>query len=102
MDVANILKPALARGALHCIGATTFGEHQRHIAADAALARRFQPVIVDEPSAREGRAILGGYAAFHEVRARFVALCSIVCLTEGVVLLMAVMRAWRVGRCCGA
>ena len=60
LDAANILKPALARGTLHCIGATTFGEYQRYIAADGALARRFQPVVVDEPSPAETRTILSG------------------------------------------
>lgn len=69
MDAANILKPALARGTLHCIGATTFPEYQRYIAADGALARRFQPVVVDEPTAAAARDILRGlqprYEAHH-------------------------------------
>ena len=60
MDAANILKPALARGTLRCIGATTFAEHAKHIAPDGALARRLQPVVVDEPSPAESRVILAG------------------------------------------
>ena len=72
MDAANMLKPALARGSLHCIGATTFPEYEAHIARDGAIARRLQPVIVDEPSAPETLVILGGlqgrYEAFHRVR----------------------------------
>ena len=72
MDAGNILKPALARGTLHCIGATTFAEFERHIAIDAALARRFQPVLVDEPTPAAARNILEGlrprYEAFHGVR----------------------------------
>jgi ATP-dependent Clp protease ATP-binding subunit ClpC len=51
MDAANILKPALTTGRLQVIGATTVEDYQRHIAKDAALERRFQPVVVDEPSA---------------------------------------------------
>lgn len=72
MDAANLLKPALARGTLHCIGATTLNEYQKHIERDAALERRFQPVRVDEPSAEDAIAILRGlkekYEIFHGVR----------------------------------
>jgi ATP-dependent Clp protease ATP-binding subunit ClpC len=50
LDIANLLKPALARGELQCIGATTLDEHRKHIEKDKALARRFQPVMVLEPS----------------------------------------------------
>ena len=50
LDASNMLKPALARGTLHCIGATTLDEYRKHIEKDAALARRFQPIFVDEPS----------------------------------------------------
>src|SRR5258706_12860571 len=50
MDASNMLKPALARGELHCVGATTLDEYRKHIEKDAALARRFQPVFVAEPS----------------------------------------------------
>ena len=50
MDAANILKPALARGELQCIGATTLDEYRKHIESDAALERRFQPVLVNEPT----------------------------------------------------
>ena len=52
MDASNLLKPALARGELHCIGATTLDEYKKHVEKDAALARRFQPVYVDEPTRR--------------------------------------------------
>jgi ATP-dependent Clp protease ATP-binding subunit ClpC len=60
VDAANILKPALARGELQCIGATTFDEYRKHIESDAALARRFQPIFVDEPSIEETIQILQG------------------------------------------
>lgn len=72
MDAANLLKPALARGALHCIGATTLNEYKKHIEKDAALERRFQPVMVKEPSIEDSIAILRGlrerYEIFHGVR----------------------------------
>ena len=72
MDAANLLKPALARGVLHCIGATTLNEYQKHIEKDAALERRFQPVTVNEPSLEDSIAILRGlrerYEIFHGVR----------------------------------
>lgn len=71
MDAANLLKPALARGTLHCIGATTLSEYKKHIEKDAALERRFQPVLVQEPSLEEALAILRGlrerYEIFHGV-----------------------------------
>src|SRR5450755_3582172 len=60
VDAANILKPALARGELQCIGATTFDEYRKHIESDAALARRFQPIFVDAPSIEETIEILRG------------------------------------------
>jgi ATP-dependent Clp protease ATP-binding subunit ClpC len=72
MDAGNMLKPALARGELHVIGATTLEEHRRHIEKDAALARRFQPVLVPEPSVPDAVEILRGlrdrYEAHHQVR----------------------------------
>lgn len=72
MDAANLLKPALARGTLHCIGATTLNEYQKHIEKDAALERRFQPVTIAEPSLEDSIAILRGlrerYEIFHGVR----------------------------------
>ncbi|KAF3363184.1 Chaperone protein ClpB [Chlamydiales bacterium STE3] len=72
MDAANLLKPALARGTLHCIGATTLNEYQKHIEKDAALERRFQPVLIKEPSIEDSIAILRGlrerYEIFHGVR----------------------------------
>jgi ATP-dependent Clp protease ATP-binding subunit ClpB len=71
MDAANLLKPALARGSLHCIGATTLNEYQKHIEKDAALERRFQPIMVKEPSEDDAIAILRGlkerYEIFHGV-----------------------------------
>jgi ATP-dependent Clp protease ATP-binding subunit ClpB len=60
MDASNLLKPALARGELHCIGATTLDEYRKHIEKDAALARRFQPVFVNEPSVEDTISILRG------------------------------------------
>ncbi|MEM7175244.1 MAG: AAA family ATPase [Chlamydiota bacterium] len=72
MDAANLLKPALARGTLHCIGATTLAEYQKHIEKDAALERRFQLVVVDEPTLEDAISILRGlkerYENFHGVR----------------------------------
>ncbi|MEB3329210.1 MAG: AAA family ATPase [Candidatus Sericytochromatia bacterium] len=66
MDAGNILKPALARGELRVIGATTLTEYRKHIEKDAALERRFQPVRVEEPTAAEARAILAGLAPAYE------------------------------------
>jgi ATP-dependent Clp protease ATP-binding subunit ClpC len=72
MDAANILKPALARGELQCVGATTIDEYRKHIEKDAALERRFQPVMVNEPNEEEAIAILEGlrdrYEAHHGVK----------------------------------
>lgn len=72
MDAANLLKPALARGDLHCIGATTLMEYKKYIEPDAALERRFQPVLVQEPSSEDALAILRGirerYEIYHGVR----------------------------------
>ena len=72
MDASNLLKPALARGELHCIGATTLDEYRKHIEKDAALARRFQPVMVGEPSVADTVSILRGirekYELHHGVR----------------------------------
>src|SRR6202046_4397852 len=67
MDASNILKPALARGELHCIGATTLDEYRKNIEKDAALARRFQPVFVGEPSVEETISILRGLKEKYEV-----------------------------------
>ena len=66
LDAANILKPALARGELHAIGATTLAEYKKHIEHDAALERRFQPIVVDEPSEAETIAILQGLRPSYE------------------------------------
>ncbi len=66
MDAANILKPALARGELHMIGATTLDEYRKHIEKDTALERRFQPIIVKEPTLKETLAILKGLRKYYE------------------------------------
>ena len=66
MDAANILKPALARGQLQCIGATTLGEYRKHIESDTALERRFQPIVVEEPTLDETIEILQGIRAPYE------------------------------------
>ncbi len=66
VDAANILKPALARGELQCIGATTLEEYRKHIESDAALERRFQPIHVDEPTPDESISILRGIKAAYE------------------------------------
>lgn len=72
VDAANILKPSLARGELQVIGATTIDEYRKNIEKDAALERRFQPIIVDEPSTEDAIAILKGirdkYEAHHKVK----------------------------------
>src|SRR5881628_2485638 len=72
MDASNLLKPALARGELHCIGATTLDEYKKHVEKDAALARRFQPVFVEEPTVEDTISILRGlkdrYEQHHGVR----------------------------------
>jgi ATP-dependent Clp protease ATP-binding subunit ClpB len=72
MDASNLLKPELARGALHCIGATTLDEYRKHVEKDAALARRFQPVFVGEPTVEDTISILRGikekYELHHGVR----------------------------------
>src|SRR5512145_3076579 len=72
MDASNLLKPALARGELHCVGATTLDEYRKHVEKDAALARRFQPVYVPEPTVEDTISILRGlkekYEAHHGVR----------------------------------
>jgi ATP-dependent Clp protease ATP-binding subunit ClpB len=72
MDASNLLKPALARGELHCIGATTLDEYKKHVEKDAALARRFQPVFVSEPTVEDTISILRGlkekYELHHGVR----------------------------------
>ena len=72
MDAANLIKPALARGELHCIGATTFDEYRKHVEKDAALARRFQPLVIVEPTVADTISILRGikekYELHHGVR----------------------------------
>jgi ATP-dependent Clp protease ATP-binding subunit ClpB len=67
MDASNMLKPALARGELHCIGATTLDEYRKNIEKDAALARRFQPIFVDEPTVEETISILRGLKEKYEI-----------------------------------
>jgi len=72
MDAANLIKPALARGELHCVGATTLDEYRKYVEKDAALARRFQPIMVDEPTVEDTISILRGikekYELHHGVR----------------------------------
>jgi ATP-dependent Clp protease ATP-binding subunit ClpB len=86
MDAGNMLKPMLARGELHMIGATTLDEYRKHIEKDAALERRFQPVIVDEPTAEDAVSILRGLRerleVFHGVRIQDSALVSAVTLSH--------------------
>jgi len=86
MDAANLLKPALARGELRCIGATTLNEYQKHVEKDAALERRFQPVLVEEPSVEDAISILRGlkerYELHHGVRIRDAALVEAVTLSH--------------------
>ena len=67
MDASNLLKPALARGSLRCIGATTLDEHRKYIEKDAALARRFQPVMITPPNTKECLSILRGIKDKYEV-----------------------------------
>ncbi len=67
MDASNLLKPALARGELHCVGATTLDEYRKHVEKDAALARRFQPIFVAEPSVQDTVSILRGIKEKYEV-----------------------------------
>jgi ATP-dependent Clp protease ATP-binding subunit ClpB len=86
MDASNLLKPALARGELHCIGATTLDEYRKHVEKDAALARRFQPVFVDEPTVEDTISILRGlkdkYEAHHKVRMADAALVAAATLSN--------------------
>ncbi len=86
MDASNLLKPALARGELHCIGATTLDEYKKHVEKDAALARRFQPIYVDEPSVEDTVSILRGlkekYEAHHKVRITDAALVAAATLSH--------------------
>ena len=86
MDASNMLKPALARGALHCVGATTLDEYRKHIEKDAALARRFQPVFIGEPTVEDTVSILRGlkekYEMHHGVRIADAALVSAATLSN--------------------
>ncbi len=86
MDAGNMLKPMLARGELHCIGATTLDEHRKYIEKDAALERRFQPVLVDEPNVEDTISILRGlkerYEVYHSVKINDSALVSAAVLSN--------------------
>ncbi len=86
MDASNLLKPALARGELHCVGATTLNEYRKYIEKDAALERRFQPVFVGEPSAEDTIAILRGlkerYEVHHGIRIKDSALVAAAMLSS--------------------
>ena len=86
MDAGNMLKPPLARGELHVVGATTLDEYRKYIEKDAALARRFQPILVPEPTVDDALAILRGlrdrYEAHHQVRYADEALVAAVELSD--------------------
>ncbi|HOQ97445.1 MAG TPA: ATP-dependent chaperone ClpB [Anaerolineae bacterium] len=86
MDASNMLKPMLARGELHCVGATTLDEYRKHIEKDAALERRFQPIVVDEPSVEDSISILRGlkerYEVHHGVRIQDAALVAAAVLSN--------------------
>jgi ATP-dependent Clp protease ATP-binding subunit ClpB len=86
MDAGNMLKPMLARGELHCIGATTLVEYRRQIEKDAALERRFQPVVIDEPTVEDTISILRGlrerYEVHHGVRIQDAALVAAAVLSQ--------------------
>jgi ATP-dependent Clp protease ATP-binding subunit ClpB len=86
MDASNLLKPMLARGELHCIGATTLDEYKKHIEKDAALERRFQPVMVDQPTVEDTISILRGlrerYELHHGVRIKDAALVAAAVLSD--------------------
>ena len=86
MDASNLLKPALARGELHCVGATTLDEYRKYVEKDAALARRFQPVFVDQPTVEDTISILRGikekYELHHGVRITDSALVSAASLSD--------------------
>ena len=86
MDAANLIKPALARGELHCIGATTLDEYRKYVEKDAALARRFQPIVVEEPTVEDTVSILRGikekYEVHHGVRISDAALVAAATLSH--------------------
>jgi ATP-dependent Clp protease ATP-binding subunit ClpB len=86
MDASNLIKPELARGALHCVGATTLDEYRKHVEKDAALARRFQPIFVGEPSVEDTISILRGikekYELHHGVRITDAALVAAATLSN--------------------
>ncbi|MCB1049563.1 MAG: ATP-dependent chaperone ClpB [Acidobacteria bacterium] len=86
MDASNMLKPALARGELHCVGATTLNEYKKHIEKDSALERRFQPVMVNEPDEAAAIAIMRGlkerYEVFHGITIRDTAILAAVHLSQ--------------------
>ena len=86
MDAGNLLKPMLARGELHCIGATTLDEYRKYIEKDAALERRFQPVLVDQPTVEDTISILRGikerYEVFHGVKITDSALVAAAVLSD--------------------
>ena len=86
MDAGNMLKPMLARGELHMIGATTLDEYRKHVEKDAALERRFQPVVVDEPTVEDAISILRGlrerFEVFHGVKIQDSALVAAVRLSH--------------------
>lgn len=88
MDAGNLLKPMLARGELHCIGATTLNEYRKYIEKDPALERRFQPVMADEPTVEDTISILRGlkerYEVFHGVKIQDSALITVIPFQTGI------------------
>ena len=86
MDAGNLLKPMLARGELHCIGATTLDEYREYIEKDPALERRFQPVMVNEPTVEDTISILRGlkerYEVYHGVKIQDAALIAAATLSD--------------------
>ena len=101
MDAGNLLKPMLARGELHCIGATTLDEYRKYIEKDAALERRFQPVFVDQPSVEDTISILRGlrerYEVHHGVRIKDSAIVA-AATRVSLPLLPPPLRYWAVAR----
>ena len=97
MDAGNLLKPLLARGELHCIGATTLNEYRQYIEKDAALERRFQPVMVNEPTVEDTISILRGlkerYEVFHGVKIHDSALIAAATLSDGIDSISVLMSA---------
>ena len=99
MDAGQLLKPMLARGELHCIGATTLDEYREYIEKDAALERRFQPVLVAEPTVEDTISILRGlkdrYEVFHGVKITDSALVSAATLSNRYIRIVSAKTVWK-------